>query len=189
MASLDPRNSGNNEKRFAVVVATFCCKNDFVNFKGSTMINDSDLVTKLFSLRGSAPQVELNDEVEGRYFQQLIVRAAHCLSTEAQSFVRNEIIGMLHGVLGYYLCNSHGEQQKAGNSLIAESIATTSRQIAFDGKYFLAAQLNRQQKMQLFIGLCASGRMEIALFESIFDDYGMTWDEVGQGYVAAYERG
>lgn len=149
------------------------------------MIVEPSVVESLLNIRAGrmmnvgAINIDVRD-----ILRDVIVRAAHCLPHESVSFVKNEIIGMLDAILAYYLLKAAGDVHKAAMSIMAESIATNKQAVAFDGKYVLLANMTAPECLELLIGLAASGRIEITVFESVFESHEFSWQSLADLYTA-----
>jgi hypothetical protein len=86
-------------------------------------------------------------------------------------------------------------QKKLGKTVLAkldmlEEINLRKKSVQFDNRYFVLAQINLLDKLELLIGLAIAKRTSLALFKSILRDCEMTWDDLlqdGQNVVEKAE--
>jgi ATP-dependent protease HslVU (ClpYQ) peptidase subunit len=57
------------------------------------------------------------------------------------------------------------------------------KSVQFDNQYYVLAQLNLLEKLDLLVGLAAGKRHSLALFEALLHDCEMEWNDLFKQYV------
>jgi len=95
-----------------------------------------------------------------------------------------ELVDIWHFLLSEVLLRELGDHEQALASLMRSLNAEpTAAGIEFDGNSCRLEQLDLLEKLELLIGLCASRRVELAVFESILRDCDMDWLDLYRQYV------
>ena len=95
-----------------------------------------------------------------------------------------ELIDIWHFVLSEILLDQAGDESKSLDRLL-QMLATAHQQaeISFDSQTYALEQLDLISKLELFIALSASRRIELAVFASIMKDSEMDWTNLYCQYV------
>lgn len=93
-----------------------------------------------------------------------------------------ELVDIWHFVLSAILEKKHGNIALAKQEMMAE-LNLHQKSVQFDNQYYLLAQMNLLNKLDVLVGLAAAKRMSLALFESLLSDCGMDWEVLFKQYV------
>lgn len=96
--------------------------------------------------------------------------------------LRMELVDIWHFVLSAAIQHKHGSIPLAKMEMLAE-FNLHQKSVQFDNQYYLLAQMNLLEKLDLLVGLAAAKRTNLALFESLLADCGMDWLELFKQYV------
>jgi dimeric dUTPase (all-alpha-NTP-PPase superfamily) len=96
--------------------------------------------------------------------------------------LRMELVDIWHFALSAAIQNKHGNIPLAKMEMVAE-FNLHQKSVQFDNQYYVLAQLNLLEKLDLLVGLAAAKRTNLALFESLLADCGMDWLELFKQYV------
>jgi hypothetical protein len=93
-----------------------------------------------------------------------------------------ELVDIWHFVLSAAIQSKHGNIPLAKMEMLAE-LNLYQKSVQFDNQYYGLAHINLLEKLDLLVGLAASRRINLALFESILLDCEMDWLELYKQYV------
>ena len=96
--------------------------------------------------------------------------------------LRMELVDIWHFVLSSELQHKHGNIGLAKKDMLSE-INLFQKSVQFDGKYYVLSGLSLLEKLDLLVGLAAAKRSNLALFEMLLADCGMSWTELFKQYV------
>lgn len=96
--------------------------------------------------------------------------------------LRMELVDIWHFILSAALQHKHGNVALAKMDMMAE-LNLHQKSVQFDNQYYVLAQINLLEKLDLLVGLAASKRTNLALFESLLLDCRMDWMELFKQYV------
>jgi dimeric dUTPase (all-alpha-NTP-PPase superfamily) len=96
--------------------------------------------------------------------------------------LRMELVDIWHFALSAAIQNKHGSIPLAKMEMVAE-FNLHQKSVQFDNQYYVLAQMNLLEKLDLLVGLAAAKRTNLALFESLLADCGMDWLELFKQYV------
>lgn len=96
--------------------------------------------------------------------------------------LRMELVDIWHFILSAAIQNQHGDLVLARQGMMAELHARQA-EVQFDGKRYDLAQLNLLAQLDLLVGLAASGRTSLVLFESLLRACGLDWLSLFKQYV------
>jgi dimeric dUTPase (all-alpha-NTP-PPase superfamily) len=96
--------------------------------------------------------------------------------------LRMELVDIWHFVLSAELQIQFGNIGLAKKNMMAE-INLFQKSVHFDGKYYVLAQLNLLEKLDVLVGLAAAKRTNLALFDTLLADCGLDWIELFKQYV------
>jgi dimeric dUTPase (all-alpha-NTP-PPase superfamily) len=96
--------------------------------------------------------------------------------------LRMELVDIWHFILSAFIQNKHGNIPLAKMEMMAE-LNLYQKSVQFDNQYYGLAQMALLEKLDLLVGLAASKRTNLALFESLLLDCGMNWLELYKQYV------
>lgn len=85
-------------------------------------------------------------------------------------------------ILSAALQHKHGNVALAKMDMMAE-LNLHQKSVQFDNQYYVLAQMNLLEKLDLLVGLATSKRTSLALFESLLLDCRMDWMELFKQYV------
>ena len=96
--------------------------------------------------------------------------------------LRMELVDIWHFVLSAELQYKHGNIGLTKKEMLTE-LNLFQKSVQFDGKYFVLSNLTLLEKLDLMVGLAAAKRSNLALFEILLVDCGMSWTELFRQYV------
>jgi hypothetical protein len=96
--------------------------------------------------------------------------------------LRMELVDIWHFMLSAILQHKSGNIALAKNEMMAE-LNLAMKSVQFDNQYYVLAQMNLLEKLDLLSGLAAAKRTNLALFESILIDCDMDWVALFKQYV------
>ncbi|MBI3221841.1 MAG: dUTP diphosphatase [Nitrosomonadales bacterium] len=96
--------------------------------------------------------------------------------------LRMELVDIWHFILSAAIQNKHGNLALAKMEMLAE-FTLHQKSVHFENQYYVLAQMNLLDKLDLLVGLATSRRTNLALFESLLLDCGMNWMELFKQYV------
>jgi dimeric dUTPase (all-alpha-NTP-PPase superfamily) len=96
--------------------------------------------------------------------------------------LRMELVDIWHFVLSAELQHKHGNIALAKKDMMAE-LNLAQKSVMFDGKYYVLAQINLLEKLDILCGLAAAKRTNLALFDALLADCGMSWLELFKQYI------
>lgn len=96
--------------------------------------------------------------------------------------LRMELVDIWHFMLSAAIQDKHGNVALARMEMVAE-LNLHQKSIQFDNQYYVLAQINLLEKLDLLVGLAASRRTSLALFEVLLHDCDMEWNDLFKQYV------
>ncbi len=96
--------------------------------------------------------------------------------------LRMELVDIWHFMLSAVIEHKHGNLMLSKLDMLAE-LNLHQKSVQFDNQYYVLAQLSVLDKLDLLVGLAASKRTNLALFESLLLDCGMDWAALFKQYV------
>lgn len=96
--------------------------------------------------------------------------------------LRMELVDIWHFILSAYIQSKHGNIPLTRMEMMAE-LNLFQKSVQFDNQYYGLAQKTLLEKLDLLVGLAASRRTNLALFESLLLDCGMSWLELYKQYI------
>lgn len=96
--------------------------------------------------------------------------------------LRMELVDIWHFMLSAVIQNKHGNLPIAKMELLGE-FKLRQKSIQFDNQYYSPAQMELLDKLDLLVGLAAARRINLALFESLLHECGMSWLELFKQYL------
>jgi dimeric dUTPase (all-alpha-NTP-PPase superfamily) len=93
-----------------------------------------------------------------------------------------ELVDIWHFILSAELQAQYGNMGVTRKCMLDE-VNLFQKTVQFDGKYFVLAQLNLLEKLDLLVGLAAAKRTHLALFGILLSDCGLGWTELFKQYV------
>lgn len=96
--------------------------------------------------------------------------------------LRMELVDIWHFMLSATIQDKHGNIGLAKVEMMAE-LKLHQKSIQFDNQYYVLAQINLLEKLDLLVGISASRRTSLALFESLLHDCNMEWNDLFKQYV------
>jgi dimeric dUTPase (all-alpha-NTP-PPase superfamily) len=96
--------------------------------------------------------------------------------------LRMELVDIWHFILSAFIQSKHGNIPLAKMEMMAE-VNLYQKSVQFDNQYYGLAHISLLEKLDLLVGLAASKRINLALFESILLDCGMDWLELYKQYI------
>lgn len=95
-----------------------------------------------------------------------------------------ELVDIWHFLLSEVLLREEGDQERALVALMRLlDSQTAAEEIEFDGGAWHLDRLNLLEKLELLIGLCATRRVNLAVFGSILLDCDMSWLDLYRQYI------
>lgn len=96
--------------------------------------------------------------------------------------LRMELVDIWHFILSASIQAKFGNISLAKMEMMAE-LNLRQKSVQFDNQYYVLTQLSLLDKLDLLVGLAASKRASLALFESLLQDCGMEWNDLFKQYV------
>ena len=96
--------------------------------------------------------------------------------------LKMELVDIWHFILSAAIQLKHGNIALAKMDMQAE-LHLKQKSVHFDNQYYVLTQLNLLEKLDLLVGLAASKRHSLALFESLLHDCDMEWNDLFKQYV------
>jgi dimeric dUTPase (all-alpha-NTP-PPase superfamily) len=96
--------------------------------------------------------------------------------------LRMELVDIWHFILSAYIQSKHGNIPLARMEMMAE-LNLCQKSVQFDNQYYGLAHINLLEKLDLLVGLAASRRTNLALFEFLLLGCGMDWLALYKQYV------
>ncbi len=96
--------------------------------------------------------------------------------------LRMELVDIWHFMLSAVIQNKHGNLPIAKMELLSE-FKLRQKSIQFDNQYYSPTQMELLDKLDLLVGLAAARRINLALFESLLHECGMSWLELFKQYL------
>lgn len=96
--------------------------------------------------------------------------------------LRMELVDIWHFILSASIQDKHGNLALAKMEMMSD-LNLHQKSVQFDNQYYLVAQLNKLEKLDLLVGLAAAKRTNLALFESLLFDCEMSWMDLFKQYV------
>jgi len=96
--------------------------------------------------------------------------------------LRMELVDIWHFILSAAIQLQRGNVALAKVDMQAE-LHLQQKSVQFDNQHYVLAQLNLLGKLDLLVGLAASKRHSLALFESLLHDCDMEWNDLFKQYV------
>lgn len=96
--------------------------------------------------------------------------------------LRMELVDIWHFILSAAIQEKHGNVALAKMEMMSE-LNLHQKSVQFDNQYYMLAQMKLLEKLDLLVGLAAAKRTNLALFESLLQDCGMSWTELFKQYV------
>ncbi len=128
------------------------------------------------------------------YLRAVVVEAAEAIEhhgwkwwkkqTLDMAQLQMEVIDIWHFVLSEVLLRHQGDESQASVQLLADYRKTGSGLVEFDNQGYDLASMTLLEKLELLTGLAAARRIEIAVFASIMQDCGMSWNDLFAQYVS-----
>lgn len=96
--------------------------------------------------------------------------------------LRMELVDIWHFILSAAIQDKHGNTPLAKKEMLAE-LALHQKSVQFDNQYYVLGQLNLLDKLDLLVGLAAAKRGNLALFDTLLSDCGMSWADLFKQYL------
>lgn len=96
--------------------------------------------------------------------------------------LRMELVDIWHFILSAAIHHKHGNIALAKMEMMAE-LNLHQKSVQFDNQYYVLAQMNLLEKLDLLVGMAAARRTSLALFEFLLLDCGMNWMDLFKQYV------
>jgi dimeric dUTPase (all-alpha-NTP-PPase superfamily) len=93
-----------------------------------------------------------------------------------------ELVDIWHFMLSSAIQHRHGAIALAKRDILAE-LHLHQKSVQFDNQYYLLSQLTLLEKLDLMVGLAASKRTNLALFDSLLSSCNMDWPLLFKQYV------
>lgn len=96
--------------------------------------------------------------------------------------LRMELVDIWHFILSTVIQNTRGSIRFSTIEMISE-LNLSQKSVQFDNQYYILAKMSLLEKLDLMVGLSASKRTSLALFDSLLSDCGMSWVELFKQYT------
>lgn len=96
--------------------------------------------------------------------------------------LRMELVDIWHFILSAAIQDKHGNVALAKMEMMTE-LNLHQKSVQFDNQYYVLASMNLLGKLDLLVGLAASKRTNLALFESLLSACGMDWMALFKQYL------
>lgn len=96
--------------------------------------------------------------------------------------LKMELVDIWHFILSAAIQLKHGNIALAKMEMQAE-LHLKQKSVQFDNQYYVLSQISLLEKLDLLVGLAASKRHSLALFESLLHDCDMEWNDLFKQYV------
>ncbi len=96
--------------------------------------------------------------------------------------LRMELVDIWHFILSLAIQGKHGNLALTKKEMLTE-LGLRQKSIQFDNQYFVLAQINLIDKLNLLVGLASARRSSLSLFESLIHDCNMEWNDLFKQYV------
>lgn len=93
-----------------------------------------------------------------------------------------ELVDIWHFLLSAVLQDTFGDSEQAA-SLLRDDAQRNDGFVHFDGDRYVFRHLDEVARYELLIGLAAARRFSTALFVTLMDDAGLSWDSLYRQYV------
>jgi dimeric dUTPase (all-alpha-NTP-PPase superfamily) len=96
--------------------------------------------------------------------------------------LRMELVDIWHFIMSAAIQKKNGNPALAKLDMLAE-FNLHQKSVLFDNQYYLLGQLTLLDKLNLLVGLASAKRVNLALFNSLLSDCGMSWMDLVKQYV------
>jgi dimeric dUTPase (all-alpha-NTP-PPase superfamily) len=96
--------------------------------------------------------------------------------------LRMELVDIWHFIMSAAIQKKGGNVVLAKQDMMAE-FHLCQKSVLFDNQYYLLAQMKLLDKLNLLVGLASAKRFNLALFNSLISDCGMSWTDLFKQYV------
>jgi len=96
--------------------------------------------------------------------------------------LRMELVDIWHFIMSTSIQKKKGNITLARQEMLAE-FNLHQKSVLFDNQYYLLAQMKLLDKLNLLVGLASAKRINLALFNSLLSDCGMSWTDLLKQYV------
>jgi dimeric dUTPase (all-alpha-NTP-PPase superfamily) len=96
--------------------------------------------------------------------------------------LRMELVDIWHFIMSMAIQKKNGNIALAKLDMLAE-FNLHQKSVLFDNQYYLLAQMKLLDKLNLLVGLASAKRINLALFNSLLSDCGMSWTDLLKQYV------
>jgi dimeric dUTPase (all-alpha-NTP-PPase superfamily) len=93
-----------------------------------------------------------------------------------------ELVDIWHFILSVALQNKHGNVALSKIDMLSE-LNLRQKSIQFDNQYYVLSQVTLLGKLDLLVGMAASKRISLTLFESLLQDCNMNWNDLFKQYI------
>jgi dimeric dUTPase (all-alpha-NTP-PPase superfamily) len=96
--------------------------------------------------------------------------------------LRMELVDIWHFIMSAAIQKKNGNPALAKLDMLAE-FNLHQKSVLFDNQYYLLGQLTLLDKLNLLVGLASAKRVNLALFNSLLSNCGMSWMDLVKQYV------